>query len=199
MCLRSSAVWAFVSGLPVSLSRITHVSTPHSCVCVLPTTIMFRNAVARFARFTPAVQQRASFRTPAMQQMRAFSTRYTQSHEWVAPTGDSHTTGITDYAQDALGTVVHVELPEVGATFEQGDVYCEVESTKAVGQVYAPVALEVVEVNEALEDEPSLVNDSPQGDGWLVKFRASAPSEVTELMDQAAYDAFMEKTKAEEL
>ena len=113
--------------------------------------------------------------------------RYTESHEWVRLEGDVATVGITAHAQDALGELVHVELPEEGASLDAGEGACEVESTKAVSDVYAPVAGTVVAVNEALDDAPESVNEDPYGAGWLFKLEVSDPGDVLALMDAKAY------------
>ncbi len=99
--------------------------------------------------------------------------QYTKSHEWVRTEGDTATIGITDHAQDELGDVVFVELPEAGTTFEAGDSFGAVESVKAVSDLYAPVGGEVVEVNEALGDAPEKINEDPYGEGWILKLRTS--------------------------
>ncbi|MBA3390372.1 MAG: glycine cleavage system protein GcvH [Actinomycetota bacterium] len=99
--------------------------------------------------------------------------QYTRSHEWVRVEDDVATIGITDHAQEELGDVVFVELPEAGATFEAGDSFGAVESVKAVSDLYAPVSGEVVEINSALEDAPEKINDDPYGEGWILKLRAS--------------------------
>ena len=117
--------------------------------------------------------------------------RYSREHEWVRLEGDIATVGISDYAQEQLGDVVFVELPEIGAQVEQGDEAAVVESVKAASEVYAPVSGEVLEVNEALENSPETVNESPTIDGWFVRIRASDPSELDDLMDQASYDAYV--------
>jgi len=98
--------------------------------------------------------------------------QYTRSHEWVRVEDDVATIGITDHAQEELGDVVFVELPEAGATFEAGDSFGAVESVKAVSDLYAPVSGEVVEINSALEDAPEKINDDPYGEGWILKLRA---------------------------
>ena len=118
------------------------------------------------------------------------SIKYTEDHEWVKVDGDIAIVGITEHAQDALGDVVFVELPEVGKTYAQKDVAGVVESVKAAADVYMPVSGEVVEVNQALADEPSLANSDPMGAGWFFKVRLSQPDEVAALMDEAAYDTF---------
>ncbi len=118
------------------------------------------------------------------------SIKYTEDHEWVKVEGDVATVGITEHAQDALGDVVFVELPEVGKTYAQKDTAGVVESVKAAADVYMPVSGEVVEVNQALVDEPSLANSEPMGAGWFFKVRLSQPDEVAALMDEAAYKAF---------
>ena len=116
--------------------------------------------------------------------------KYSEDHEWIKVEGDVATVGITQHAQDALGDVVFVELPEVGKTYAQKDTAGVVESVKAAADVYMPVSGEVVEVNQALVDEPSLANSDPMGAGWFFKVRLSQPDEVAALMDEAAYDTF---------
>ena len=118
--------------------------------------------------------------------------KFTKDHEWVRVEGDVATVGITDYAQHQLGDVVFVELPAVGRTVEQGKDAAVVESVKAASEVYAAVSGEVVEVNEALQADPALVNGAPQGEGWFFKVRLSNPSELDALMDEAAYKAYAE-------
>ena len=113
--------------------------------------------------------------------------RYSKDHEWVRVDGDVGTVGISDYAQDQLGDVVYVELPEVGKTVAQNEEAAVVESVKAASEVYAPVSGEVVEVNQALEDDPALVNGDPTGEGWFLKLRMRAPDELDGLMDEGAY------------
>jgi len=113
--------------------------------------------------------------------------KYSKDHEWVRVEGDIGTVGISNYAQEQLGDVVYVELPEVGRTVAQSEEAAVVESVKAASEVYAPVSGEVVEVNQALEDDPALVNGDPTGEGWFLKVRLSAPGELDGLMDEAAY------------
>ena len=112
--------------------------------------------------------------------------KYTAEHEWVALDGDIATVGITSYAADKLGDVVFVELPAVGSTVTAATVVGEIESTKSVGELYAPLTGEVVEVNDAVVDDPSLVNADPFGAGWLVKLTVD-PAAVAELLDRDAY------------
>ncbi|WP_119165207.1 glycine cleavage system protein GcvH [Algihabitans albus] len=114
-------------------------------------------------------------------------TKYTGDHEWVRVEGEAATVGITNYAQEQLGDVVFVDLPEAGATLEQGAEAATVESVKAASEVYAAVSGEVIEINEALTDEPGLVNSAPEGDGWFFKLKLGDPAELGELMDAAAY------------
>ena len=114
--------------------------------------------------------------------------RYHPEHDWVRTDGDTATFGITWYAQEQLGEVVHFEPPAVGATVTKGQPYTEVESVKAVSDVVAPLSGEVVEVNEALADEPEPINEDPYGDGWLAKVRMADPSELDDLMDAATYE-----------
>ncbi|HRL30389.1 MAG TPA: glycine cleavage system protein GcvH [Ottowia sp.] len=118
------------------------------------------------------------------------SIKYTEDHEWIKVDGDIAIVGITEHAQDALGDVVFVELPEVGKTLAQKDVAGVVESVKAAADVYMPVSGEVVEVNQALADEPSLANSDPMGAGWFFKVKLAKADEVAALMDEAAYKAF---------
>ncbi|QTD55576.1 glycine cleavage system protein GcvH [Parasphingorhabdus cellanae] len=117
---------------------------------------------------------------------------FTDEHEWVDVEGDTATVGITDYAQEQLGDIVFVETPEVGAALEQGDDAAVVESVKAASDVYAAVSGEVIEVNEALEDEPALVNSSAEEDGWFFRVTLSDKSELDDLMDEKAYKAFVD-------
>ena len=118
------------------------------------------------------------------------SIKYTEDHEWIKVEGDIAIVGITEHAQDALGDVVFVELPEVGKTLAQKDVAGVVESVKAAADVYMPVSGEVVDVNQALADEPSLANSDPMGAGWFFKVKLAKADEVAALMDEAAYKAF---------
>jgi glycine cleavage system H protein len=104
--------------------------------------------------------------------------QYTRSHEWVRIEGDTATVGITDHAQDELGDVVFVELPDEGATFDAGESFGTVESVKAVSDLYTPVGGEVVEVNSSLEDAPEKINDDPYGEGWIVKLRTSGEADL---------------------
>jgi len=118
--------------------------------------------------------------------------RFTDQHEWVRLEGDTATIGITDYAQEQLGDVVYVELPEVGKTMAAGDEAAVVESVKAASEVYAPVSGEIVEVNADLEGQPGGVNEDAMGRGWFVKLKLADKSEFTKLMDEDAYKAFVE-------
>ena len=114
--------------------------------------------------------------------------KFTEDHEWIKVEGDIATIGISDYAQNALGDVVFVELPEVGANYGKGDDASVVESVKAASEIYSPVSGEVVEVNGALEDAPDLVNQAAMTDGWFFKVKMADPSELDGLLDEAAYD-----------
>lgn len=118
--------------------------------------------------------------------------RYSSDHEWVRVEGDTVRIGITDYAQDALGDVVYVEVPEAGATVATSAKVSEVESTKSVSDIYAPVAGEVVEVNADLADAPERLNDDPYGAGWILVIRPSDPSEVDALLDGEGYRQLIE-------
>ena len=116
--------------------------------------------------------------------------KYSEDHEWIKVEGDIATVGITQHAQDALGDVVFVELPEVGKTYAQKDTAGVVESVKAAADVYMPVSGEIVEINQALADEPSLATRDPMGAGWFFKVKLSDASQLDALMDEAAYKAF---------
>ncbi len=118
--------------------------------------------------------------------------RYTEDHEWVLLEGDTASIGISDYAQEQLGDVVYVELPEEGAVFAEGAQVATVESDKAASEIYAPVAGEVVEINGALNDSPELVNSDPLGDGWFFKIKIADAGAVAKLMDENAYKEFVE-------
>ena len=114
---------------------------------------------------------------------------YHPEHDWARVDGDEATFGITWYAQDALGEVVFFDPPQVGAQVRKDEAYTEVESVKAVSDVFAPLSGEVTEVNDGLKDKPETINEDPYGEGWLVKIKLSDPSEADSLMDAAAYEA----------
>ena len=119
------------------------------------------------------------------------SIKYTPDHEWIEVHGDgTATVGITVHAQDALGDVVFVDLPEVGKTYAEKEVAGVVESVKAAADLFMPVAGEIVEVNEALRADPSLANSDPQGAGWFFKVKLAEPGQIDALMDEAAYKGF---------
>ncbi|NOY44525.1 MAG: glycine cleavage system protein GcvH [Deltaproteobacteria bacterium] len=118
--------------------------------------------------------------------------RYTRDHEWARIEGDLVRVGITDYAQDQLGDVVYVELPEPGQTLGRGEEFGTVESVKAVSELYLPVGGEIVEVNAGLSDAPQLVNESPYDRGWMVLVRPSDPAEIEGLLDAEAYREHLE-------
>ena len=118
--------------------------------------------------------------------------RYHPEHDWARIEGDTATFGVTWYAQDALGEVVFYEPPEVGKEVRKGEAYAEVESVKAVSDVYAPLSGEVTEVNSALAENPENINQDPYGDGWMVKVKLSDPSDAEALMDAAAYKKLLE-------
>ena len=115
------------------------------------------------------------------------TTQYTEDHEWLTIAGDIATVGITHHAQDALGDVVFVELPEVGKSYAQKEVAGVVESVKAAADVYMPISGEIVEVNEALRADPALANTDPMKAGWFFKIKLSKPDELAALLDEAAY------------
>jgi glycine cleavage system H protein len=120
---------------------------------------------------------------------------YTKDHEWIDTTGDNIRIGINDYAQDQLGEIVYVELPQAGACLNKGDVFGTVESVKAVSEVFMPVSGEVIKVNGNLSDAPELVNISPYDKGWMIEIKVSNPDEVKILMDRETYLKFLEGIK----
>lgn len=113
--------------------------------------------------------------------------KYSREHEWVQVDGNTAVMGITDYAQSELGDVVFVELPEIGTEIESGEAFGTIEAVKAVSELYSPLGGKVVEINQKLEDDPALVNQSPYGDGWMVKIEMKNTDELAELMDAAGY------------
>jgi glycine cleavage system H protein len=118
--------------------------------------------------------------------------RYSSDHEWARVEGDIVRIGITEFAQDALGDVVFVQVPAVGTTFTAGDSLGEVESTKSVSDLYAPVSGTVVEVNDGLADSPQALNDDPYGDGWICTIRMADPAQIDALLDAGAYRSLIE-------
>jgi len=119
-------------------------------------------------------------------------TRYTRDHEWIRLDGDLAVVGISDHAQEQLGDIVFIELPEVGKKLAKGDEAAVVESVKAASEVFAPVAGEVVEVNATLTDTPGVVNEQPEGAGWFMKLKLDASADLDSLMNEDAYKAFLE-------
>ena len=120
------------------------------------------------------------------------SMRYTNDHEWVRVEGGTAIVGISDYAQEQLGDVVFVELPDVGKSFAQNDDAAVVESVKAASEIYAPISGEILAVNDSLEDAPETLNSDPTGDGWMFKISIADAGEIDALMDEAAYKKFVE-------
>lgn len=119
--------------------------------------------------------------------------KYTAEHEWVRIEGDIATVGITDYAQDQLGDVVFVELPEEGEEIEKGDTFGVVESTKSVSDLYVPLSGVVTESNDPLLDSPEIVNEDPYGEGWMIRIKISSKDEIKELLDHVAYQKLIEE------
>jgi glycine cleavage system H protein len=119
--------------------------------------------------------------------------RYTKEHEWARADGARVRIGITDFAQDALGDVVYVDLPEVGAEVTASQAFGEVESTKSVSDVFSPLSGTIVERNPLLDERPELVNEQPYGDGWLIVIEVADPALVEQLLDAAAYQAFIQQ------
>lgn len=122
--------------------------------------------------------------------------RYSREHEWVRLDGDEATVGITHYAQEELGDIVYVELPEEGEEFKLSDSFAIVESVKAASDVYSPLSGEVVAVNAELADKPELVNEHPYGAGWMIRLRRSDAGETDELLDAAGYEALISELRA---
>ncbi len=116
--------------------------------------------------------------------------KYTREHEWIRAEGDTATVGISEYAQQQLGDVVYVELPEVGRRLDKGDEAAVIESVKAASEIYAAAAGEVIEVNPDLEAEPARINSDPLGEGWIYKIKLSDPRDLDQLMDKAAYQEY---------
>ncbi|GBD38793.1 Glycine cleavage system H protein [bacterium HR37] len=123
--------------------------------------------------------------------------KYTKEHEWVRVEGDTVVIGITDYAQDALGEIVYIELPSEGDEITKGDPFGSVESTKSVSELYAPVSGEVVEVNEALLDSPETINEDPYGEGWMIRVKPYDLAELDDLMDSEEYADYIESEMEE--
>ncbi len=119
--------------------------------------------------------------------------KYTTEHEWVRLDGDIATIGITDYAQEQLGDIVFVELPEEGETIEKGDTFGVVESTKSVSDLYVPLTGAVAESNDPLLDTPDIINEDPYGEGWMIRVKLKNPGEVKELLDAKAYQKMIEE------
>jgi glycine cleavage system H protein len=117
--------------------------------------------------------------------------RYTREHEWIRVEDGTGTIGITDYAQDQLGDIVFVDLPGPGATLKYMEKFGEIESVKAVSELFSPVSGEVIEVNAALADNPQFVNESPYGEGWMLRVRLSEPAELDRLLTAEEYDAYI--------
>jgi glycine cleavage system H protein len=117
--------------------------------------------------------------------------KYSREHEWVDVNGDHAVVGITEYAQEQLGDIVFVELPAVGASFDQGEQAAVIESVKAASEIYAPISGEITEINEALDGSPETINEDATGEGWLLKMSVRDANELDELMDKAAYDAYV--------
>ena len=118
--------------------------------------------------------------------------KYTESHEWVQDNGDGTVTiGITDHAQEALGDVVFVELPETGRELDAGEEFGVIESVKAASDLYLPLSGEIIAVNESLEDAPETINDNPYEDGWIIKLKLAEPEALESLLDATAYDALV--------
>lgn len=120
------------------------------------------------------------------------TTYYSKDHEWIAVDGGVATVGITNYAQEQLGDVVYVELPDAGKSLSQGDEAAVVESVKAASEVYAPIDGEVVEANGALVDEPAKVNEDPEGGAWFIKMKVADAGQLEDLLDEAGYKAYVE-------
>lgn len=116
---------------------------------------------------------------------------YTNTHEWLKVTDGTGVVGITDFAQDQLGDIVYIELPEIGKSFKKGEVFGSVESVKSVSDLYAPVDCEVIELNEALSSQPEMVNKAPYSDGWMIKIKLIAPEQVESLLSAQEYESII--------
>jgi len=123
--------------------------------------------------------------------------KYSSEHEWLRLDGDIARVGITDYAQDQLGDIVYVDLPKVGAALAFMGKFGEIESVKVASEIFSPAAGEVVEINDALDQQPELVNKDPYGEGWLVAIRVGDTSKLDELLDAAGYEALVKKERGE--
>ncbi len=119
--------------------------------------------------------------------------KYAATHEWVSVEGKTATVGISDHAQDHLGDIVYVDLPEVGKSLKKGDVFCTIESVKAASDIYAPISGKVIEVNEELDSSPEKINNDAEGAGWIAKIEMSNESELDSLMDLEAYKKHCEE------
>jgi len=119
--------------------------------------------------------------------------KFTKTHEWVKVDGNLVVVGISNHAQEKLGDVVYVDLPQVGKTVKKGEAFMSVESVKAASDIYAPVSGKVVEVNEKLSNQPELINKDAEGEGWLVKIEMTNPDELSDLLDEEAYRRFCEE------
>ena len=124
--------------------------------------------------------------------------KYSKEHEWVLVEGTTATIGITEYAQEELGDIVYVELPEVGEKIVKDDPFGAVESVKAVSDVYAPVSGSVLEINDLLPDNPETINDDPYGDGWMIRVELSDPDDLTDLMDGEEYAEYVQQQKEDD-
>ncbi len=122
--------------------------------------------------------------------------RYTKDHEWARVEGETAVVGITDFAQDKLGSIVFVDFPAPGKSFKKGDTLVSVDSVKAVAEVYSPLTGEVQAVNESLREKPELINQDPYGEGWMVKMKIAAPGELSTLMAVEVYEAFVAEEEA---
>jgi len=117
--------------------------------------------------------------------------KYSKEHEWIRVDGDTGVVGITDYAQSELGDVVYVELPQIGQELTSGEPFGTIEAVKAVSELYSPASGEVVEINDKLEGDPALVNQSPYGDGWMIRLKLKSPDDLSGLMDAAGYKSMI--------
>lgn len=122
--------------------------------------------------------------------------KYTKEHEWVRMEGDTAVVGITDFAQDKLGSIVFIELPSPGKKYKKGETLVSVDSVKAVAEVYAPLSGEVTEANESLKENPEVINRDPYGEGWMVKLKIVDAAEITTLLDPGDYEKFVAEEEA---
>ncbi|EKX41280.1 hypothetical protein GUITHDRAFT_88499 [Guillardia theta CCMP2712] len=156
--------------------------------------VLARSIGRRAPAFARSVAVRQQFRCFSVSSLKAAELKYTKSHEWVKLDNKTATLGISAHAQEELGEIVYVDLPEVGSEYKAGDSFGAVESVKAAADVYSPLAGKVIGVNDTLSSEPSLVNSSPTDKGWMIKIEVGDSAPFKDLMDQKAYDEYVKES-----